>query len=480
MSVRGNRAGVFNRFWSTMGGGEQLAAAYALALAPNYKVDLIATEELDLELISRRLGKPDLADLSVRIIGDSPTAATEISAEYDVFVNHSFTSEDANLSDCGIYVCMFPQQFRSPTEDDLRGRFECKVTAGFSCSHFGDTLTGSSGSSLTFWAKTQEVLTFVAQGASGVFEIRDTNNVVISRHVFGARRLEFFKIPLPEGQSNFSIADAQGAVRILTPRLADGMRLFLKGDRIPDSDAPAFVSTYDHLLSISHFTKFHTSERWKSKSSVHYPPVGLRQKSAAKENVILSVGRFFAEDVGHCKQQLRMVQAFRRLVDNGLSGWRLSLVGGCDREYRDYALAVRREAYGYPIDVFLNADMKKLDQEFARAKIYWHATGLGTDIESHPDRAEHFGIAPIEAMSAGAIPIVFEFGGPREIVEEGVSGFFFRTEDQLVSQTLELIALPEDEQLRLSLAAVHRSARFSSDVFRRELLDHIDRPLGKD
>lgn len=157
----------------------------------------------------------------------------------------------------------------------------------------------------------------------------------------------------------------------------------------------------------------------------------------------------------------------------------LVLVGGCSREDRDYALQVRREANGYPIDILINADLASLNEELRRAAIYWHATGFGVDLQAHPERAEHFGISPIEAMSAGAIPLVFDVGGPREIIESGISGFTFKTEEELIARTHELIALPSSERRHYSTAAVQRSAQFSSDVFRRELLDHVDHVLGK-
>ena len=44
--------------------------------------------------------------------------------------------------------------------------------------------------------------------------------------------------------------------------------------------------------------------------------------------------------------------------------------------------------------------------------LFWHAAGLGEDPTTNPDRFEHFGISVVEAMSAGAVPMVYEHGGP--------------------------------------------------------------------
>ena len=43
----------------------------------------------------------------------------------------------------------------------------------------------------------------------------------------------------------------------------------------------------------------------------------------------------------------------------------------------------------------------------------------GEDAERHPERFEHFGISVVEAMAAGAVPLVFGAAGPGEIVQDG-------------------------------------------------------------
>jgi glycosyltransferase involved in cell wall biosynthesis len=456
-----------------MGGGEQLAAAYALSLNTRFDVDLIATSQFDLELLSRRLGKPQLKTLGMRTIGDSPTAATEISAEYDLFVNHSFTSEDVNLSKRGIYVCMFPQEFRGPISGNLRNRLSCRSSGSVSVSQPGDYFVVGAESSLHFSADSRETLTFILQDSAGLVELRDAKGLLISQNTVGEKQRELITLSLPEGASELRVTPFVHTMKILSPRLGDGTRLYVECTDSIDRAVPAFLSSYDVVLSISRFTQAHVDERWHCSSSVHYPPVDLRQPSAFKQDVILSVGRFFSEDHGHCKQQLRMVRAFRRMVDQGLEGWRLSLVGGCDKEHRNYALAVRQAAHGYPIDVFLNADLEKLDHEFARAKIYWLATGLGTDINSQPEKAEHFGIAPIEAMSTGAIPIVLSFGGPAETILDGECGFTFDDENSLIERTLEVIAMSSKRMDEASQAAIRRAQDFAVDRFDDELTRFI-------
>ncbi len=183
-----------------------------------------------------------------------------------------------------------------------------------------------------------------------------------------------------------------------------------------------------------------------------------------KDPIILSVGRFYDRRFGHSKKQLELVRAFRRVVDRGLRGWELHLVGGWQQHHAGYLARVRAEAKGLPVHFHTDAPREELRQLYGRASIYWHATGLNESERRRPERFEHFGISTVEAMGAGAVPIVFGYGGQAEIVQDDVNGYLFRSLDELVTRTW-LVA--EDSQLRLRLAkaATQRAAEFSTERF---------------
>jgi glycosyltransferase involved in cell wall biosynthesis len=176
------------------------------------------------------------------------------------------------------------------------------------------------------------------------------------------------------------------------------------------------------------------------------------------------VGRFFSPDRGHSKKQLEMVRAFRLMHDRGLRGWVLHLVGGCKPEDRRYLDHVRQAAAGLPVEIHVDASGAELEALFAAASVFWLATGLDEDVDHHPERFEHFGIATVEAMSFGAVPVVVGQAGPREVVTDGVDGFHFHRMSDLVGRTEQLIG---DDGLRrhLSEAAVRRSTAFSAEQF---------------
>ncbi len=232
-----------------------------------------------------------------------------------------------------------------------------------------------------------------------------------------------------------------------------------------------FLDSYDTLVANSEFTRGWIRRWWNRDATVLYPPVRLHEPGA-KAPIILGVGRFFAPKAGHSKKQLEMVEAFRRLVaTDAAEGWSLHLVGGCSEADQGYLDHVRAAAVGLPVEFHVDAPGGELADLYARASVFWHATGLGEDAEDDPNRMEHFGISIVEAMSAGAVPVVLGRAGPAEIVASGVSGRHFSDLDDLVSQTVGLIEDPA-ERARLSAGAVERAQYFGLEAF-AERLDAI-------
>ena len=83
--------------------------------------------------------------------------------------------------------------------------------------------------------------------------------------------------------------------------------------------------------------------------------------------------------------------------------------------------------------------------------------------------AEHFGMAVVEAMSAGAIPVVLNQGGLREIVhtQPGAPAFgrLCNTLDDFARHTLEIFELPERKKDELRTAVRARAERYSTASF---------------
>src|SRR5947209_11853264 len=212
------------------------------------------------------------------------------------------------------------------------------------------------------------------------------------------------------------------------------------------------LATYTHRFAISEFSREWTRRRWGVDCQVVYPPVDVEFATRPKEPVILSVGRF--STMAHTKKQLEMMQAFRTLHRAGAHGWTYASVGGLNTRPENHAFfeRVREAGRGASTMVEANLDRASVRALFERARIFWHATGLDDDTDTHPELAEHFGIATVEAMAAGCVPVVINKGGQREIVRHGETGFLWNTADELKTYTQRLI---DDEALwcRMSAAA---------------------------
>ncbi len=229
-----------------------------------------------------------------------------------------------------------------------------------------------------------------------------------------------------------------------------------------------FLDTYQQVVANSRFTATWVERLWGRSSEVLNPPVA-GQPSGDKEPLILHVGRFFPPKAGHSKRQLELIDAFGRLVGAGKAdGWALHLVGGCDDEGAAYLDQVRAAVEDLLVEVHANAPAATLRDLFARASIYWHATGLGEDPEAHPERMEHFGISTVEAMSAGAVPVAIGMAGQLEVFDDGVEGHHFASIDELVEHTAALIADPHRRQV-MAAAARQRAADFDLPAFERRL-----------
>ncbi len=205
---------------------------------------------------------------------------------------------------------------------------------------------------------------------------------------------------------------------------------------------------YDAVVCNSEYTR-----RWAERhgtagvpTRVVYPPVDVDlYRALAKKPIILSVGRFF---VGrHEKKHDVLIDAFRDLVRGGLEGWELHFVGSLRRQQPEaiqYLDELRRRANGLPVFFHVDAPIAEARRLYGESSVYWHATGYGVDERETPQFLEHFGMSIVEAMAAGAVPIVIGKGGPLEIVRNGETGFFWSTPEELCERTLEVVHATED------------------------------------
>lgn len=171
------------------------------------------------------------------------------------------------------------------------------------------------------------------------------------------------------------------------------------------------------------------------------PPLAQTER----EPVILYCGRLHPE-----KGIALLIEAFSLACARGLSGWTLRLVGSADTASGGGGLGwlenlLRRpKAAGLPIELPIEwlgpiyAEQELL-QHYERAALFVYP--------SLAERGETFGLAPLEAMACGAVPIVSDLACFRDFITPGLNGVVFnhRAADPatlLANAFLELAADP--------------------------------------
>ena len=227
------------------------------------------------------------------------------------------------------------------------------------------------------------------------------------------------------------------------------------------------VHSYAVVAANSVYTARWIRSYWGLDSELLFPPCeNMRDPAVEKRNVILNVGRFFGPDSAHTqKRQDALLEAFAGLAPLHASGWELHFAGsgGSHASARRSMDELRARAQGLPVHFHVDSSYQALRRLYNEARIYVHATGYGSDPETRPEKQEHFGISTVEAMSAGAVPVVFDGGGQRDIVRDGVDGYLWRDLNELrVKLSCAALDCRIDRNAPEARAAVYSRAVFDA------------------
>ena len=223
------------------------------------------------------------------------------------------------------------------------------------------------------------------------------------------------------------------------------------------------------IICNSHFTKRFIDKEYGVESTVIYPPVDVKEfRPRRKEDLIFSVGRF--SQLEQAKRQDVLIKAFKKFFDSGYSDWKLVLAGGTEVGVDDYVKKLRKLAKDYPIRILESPSFSQIKELYGEAKVFWMASGYGIEEKKNPKKVEHFGITTVEAMAAGAVPIIFAAGGHKEIIADGENGFLWKDTNSLLKSTKRVI---EEKGLmkKLSTRVKVDSKVYEYERFEKEIWD---------
>lgn len=294
-----------------------------------------------------------------------------------------------------------------------------------------------------------ELIQHSKKGIKHLLSSADIGVVLSNFQPFGNRahrNVYMLQIPYPE------ITPLEIVKKSLRGNIRDSGKDILRHSLLADARNADLVLVNSQFVH-SFLQRYHGIE-----GRILYPPIDDFFQPTPKEHIVLSVGRFF-RGLYNDKRYDVLIEAFRQLrVRSPHTSWTYHLVGSCgtDAKSQRYLNELRAAATGHPIYFHVNASYDDLRRYYNQAEIFWHAAGYNVDEERFPERTEHFGMSTVEAMSAGAIPVVINKGGQKEIVSHGKSGYLWNTLDELLDSTSALI---NDTDLRNTMRQ-HARTRF--------------------
>jgi len=195
-----------------------------------------------------------------------------------------------------------------------------------------------------------------------------------------------------------------------------------------------FLKSY-FFLHNSEYTKMWADKYWgQHKSLIFYPTLKLSKRIIANHSErknIISVGRITKG--GHFKNHDKIIKSFVNSQKYNQNNIKLIICGSLNFENFEDNLYFQelKNISCKSVEIYPNVSREKLIELYNDSEYYVHAAGVGVNEQKNPELLEHFGITVAEAIQNKLIPIVYDKGGPAEILEKLKIGYVFSGQDEL-------------------------------------------------
>jgi glycosyltransferase involved in cell wall biosynthesis len=205
---------------------------------------------------------------------------------------------------------------------------------------------------------------------------------------------------------------------------------------------------------------------------VFSPPISPRPNRENK--TILYVGRIHPEKGIHL-----LLDAFT-ILSKQIPGTKLRIIGPVQENQggggESYLNTLKSKAQGLAVEfsppIF---DIQKLADAYRDADVFCYP--------SLAEKGESFGVAPLEAMATGLVPIVSDLACFRDFIEEGQTGYFFDHRSANAAKnlciTLTSAILNQEKNSQMADKAAQQATKFSFENIARLYLDDFETILNQ-
>ena len=230
------------------------------------------------------------------------------------------------------------------------------------------------------------------------------------------------------------------------------------------------IAKYSIVLTNSAFSARVISKYFNKHALVVYPPVEIADYISAsrnnnREDAVASIGRMSPEKNWHLIPYIAKKLPQIRFYLIG------SIRGVQSKQYYDKIVYLKNKLNVKNLEIIPNAPHSVKLKVLSKSKVYLHLYPY-----------EHFGIAVVEAMAAGLIPVVHASGGQwLDIIEKGKYGIGYNNLEpkNIASAVLEALNMWGK---RIKNKVIERAKIFSDSSFRKKIAKivkkYVENKLG--
>jgi glycosyltransferase involved in cell wall biosynthesis len=206
------------------------------------------------------------------------------------------------------------------------------------------------------------------------------------------------------------------------------------------------------ILANSSTTSEYIKIAWGRDAKIVYPPVDTTKfRPHEKKNIVAMLGRFCPYK--NMEDGIKAVALSKTKPELYIIGF---------KDSNAYLQKLRVLAKKYKIEkrtkILANASSECIRKVLGVAKIF-----------IHPCKNEPFGIAIVEGMASGCVPVVYKAWGPwLDIIEKGRYGIGFETVSE-IAEKIDEISSDEAKFKRFSEIARRRAEYFNEEKFRKKI-----------